>query len=228
MIQYDIKENRELKKEKLDYKQVSQLCGITNPTFYNWKSEKRPILYLLNKYFTNAELEEFIKTGSIRTMEVVNELKKREGDFFDSFVSVIEKFNKNGKIKLLAEFINFFSDGKRVFADDFPLSLNETLSSFLLDGVSEHNNEEVLKHIEFQRIMIDCGISLSDTNFIINIYRFEQDDFSILIEKLEQRHIKEFSIFLKQWYVEKYHIDIDLSGAYSSSSVLKKLKNIKV
>lgn len=39
----------------------------------NWKKENRPIINLLNKYFTKEELEEFLKDGKITRLELLNE-----------------------------------------------------------------------------------------------------------------------------------------------------------
>ena len=58
---------------KLDYKIVSEICGISKVTFYNWKKEERDILKLLNTYFTNKELLEFKNTGKISRLEITKD-----------------------------------------------------------------------------------------------------------------------------------------------------------
>ena len=44
-------------------KNILQLMCYSRNTYYVWKREKRPIIELIDKYFTNYEIEEFLKTG---------------------------------------------------------------------------------------------------------------------------------------------------------------------
>lgn len=41
------------------------LCKFTDRTYSNWKSENRPIIALIEKYFTKNDIKEFIDTGNI-------------------------------------------------------------------------------------------------------------------------------------------------------------------
>lgn len=50
---------------------VIKILDISKPSYYVWKREGRPIFELLEKYFCNSELEEFLKTGGIEKMEIV-------------------------------------------------------------------------------------------------------------------------------------------------------------
>ena len=57
----------------MDFKTLmSTLFGFSAPTFYSWKKEGRPIIKLLEKYFTREELEEFLENGKIKKFEQVN------------------------------------------------------------------------------------------------------------------------------------------------------------
>ena len=51
-------------------KAITKILDIADRTYYNWKSEGRPIIGLLEKYFTSEDLEEFLETGRIRRFEV--------------------------------------------------------------------------------------------------------------------------------------------------------------
>ena len=44
---------------------IKQILNIKERTLYNWRKEGRPIISLLEKYFTQEELEEFLETGEI-------------------------------------------------------------------------------------------------------------------------------------------------------------------
>ena len=55
------------------YKQVaSKVLGCALASYYNWKKEGRPIVSLLEKYFTQEELEEFLETGEISSFSKIN------------------------------------------------------------------------------------------------------------------------------------------------------------
>ena len=53
----------------MDRKLISKLLGISEKSFYRWK-EERLIFKLLEKYFTDKELEEFLNTGKIKRFEI--------------------------------------------------------------------------------------------------------------------------------------------------------------
>ena len=54
-------------------KTYSLLFQNTIRTISNWKIEKRPIITLLEKYFSKEELEEFLRTGEIKKQELLKE-----------------------------------------------------------------------------------------------------------------------------------------------------------
>lgn len=54
-----------MKKENVMTKIIS--CSVA--TYYLWKRNKRPVIVLLEKYFSNEELIEFLETGKINKME---------------------------------------------------------------------------------------------------------------------------------------------------------------
>ncbi len=54
-----------MKKEDI----FTSLFGFSSPTFYNWQREKRPVINLLDKYFSKDELEEFLSTNKINRLE---------------------------------------------------------------------------------------------------------------------------------------------------------------
>jgi len=54
-------------------KTYSKLLQNTVRTISNWKIEKRPIISLLEKYFSKEDLEEFLDTGKISKFELLKE-----------------------------------------------------------------------------------------------------------------------------------------------------------
>jgi len=50
-------------------KTILELFKYSRGTYYSWKKEKRPIIKLIEKYFTEDDLKEFIQTGLITKYE---------------------------------------------------------------------------------------------------------------------------------------------------------------
>ncbi len=53
---------------------ITSLMCFSRNTFFVWKREKRPIISLLEQYFTKEDLQEFIETGKIQKQELVKDL----------------------------------------------------------------------------------------------------------------------------------------------------------
>ncbi len=53
---------------------IIKILNIADRTYYNWKSEGRPIISLLEKYFSSEDLEEYLQTGSISRLEKLDNL----------------------------------------------------------------------------------------------------------------------------------------------------------
>ncbi len=53
---------------------ILKILDIADKTYYNWKNEKKPIINLLEKYFTKEDLQEFTETGKIQKQELVKDL----------------------------------------------------------------------------------------------------------------------------------------------------------
>lgn len=59
-------------------KTILNLFQYSRATYYSWKREKRPIILLIEKYFTKEELEEFLTTGEILKQELTKNLSVNE------------------------------------------------------------------------------------------------------------------------------------------------------
>lgn len=57
---------------------TSLILGCSVSGFYKWKKANRPIINLLETYFTKEELEEFISTGKISKQELTKNLSVNE------------------------------------------------------------------------------------------------------------------------------------------------------
>ncbi|WP_353662625.1 hypothetical protein [Hydrogenimonas sp. SS33] len=57
-------------KKGKEYKEVaSKILGCTLASYYNWDKQNRPIIALLEKYFSKEDLEEFLLYGKVRKLE---------------------------------------------------------------------------------------------------------------------------------------------------------------
>lgn len=57
---------------------MATLFSTSQGTYYKWKKENRPIIKLLNDYFSNDELLEYIELGKIKKLELIKHLTVEE------------------------------------------------------------------------------------------------------------------------------------------------------
>ncbi|MCT7616655.1 hypothetical protein N5U05_02785 [Aliarcobacter butzleri] len=57
---------------------MAKLFSTAEGTYYKWKKENRPIINLLETYFTKEELEEFISTNEIKKLELIKNYSLEE------------------------------------------------------------------------------------------------------------------------------------------------------
>ncbi|MDD5406978.1 MAG: hypothetical protein PHE73_08590 [Sulfurovaceae bacterium] len=67
-------------------------CSVSG--FYKWKKQNRLIIKLLEKYFTQKDLEEFIDTGSITKLEALEGLSIEDVKFILDNKEIIMKFQE--------------------------------------------------------------------------------------------------------------------------------------
>ncbi len=73
---------------------ICKVMGISQASYYRWKKE-RPVIALLEKYFTDEELIEFIETEHIARMEgMVLPSKMVE---LEERIQVLEEISKKEK-----------------------------------------------------------------------------------------------------------------------------------
>lgn len=85
---------------------ICQILGIARRTYFHWQKsdDKAYGIKLFNKYFTQEELEEFIKTGSIKKQEMVKNISVEELELFNDFKKQLMSCNmkdnkKNHNVK---------------------------------------------------------------------------------------------------------------------------------
>jgi predicted transcriptional regulator len=65
------------------------IMGITQRSYSNYFDQNRPIINLLEKYFSKQDLEEYLETGSIKKIERLKELEEIEKKYLQ-IISIIK------------------------------------------------------------------------------------------------------------------------------------------
>ncbi|RXJ98943.1 hypothetical protein CRV02_12900 [Arcobacter sp. CECT 8989] len=96
----------------MDRKLISNLLGISEKSYYRWK-ETRVIFKLLEKYFSENEIKEFLETGKIRKLEVI------KGFNVDELESLL--FKNNNQEEQLIDFVTHNIDLSKIttFLENF-------------------------------------------------------------------------------------------------------------
>ncbi len=179
-------------------KNVLKLMCYSRNTYYVWKREKRPIIELIDKYFEDSEITEFLETGKINKFENLSEYT------YFSTVNFLDKLNFLDK--------NEF-DGYNYFTD------------FLLDYIDkgyefDKDNLQWIGEAELKVFQNDF------IKFLINNPNYK--DLTLLhIEELRYltSFINDFStsdlLFLNMAIVDNFNILFDLRESNKMSSMQK-------
>jgi len=90
--------------------EIVKILGVSKNSYWNYKKQGRPIIFLLEKYFTKEELQEFLQTDKIKKLENVDDILMENGL---SFFLKLKKLNLNiGKYSL-----EEWSPGLKVLCD---------------------------------------------------------------------------------------------------------------
>ena len=161
-------------------KQIAQLIGNTERTIFAWKKENRPIIDLLQKYFTKEDLEEFLETGSVLKMETLNHYEETLNAEFNIFYRT--KLGQDSQTKQLRFFWDFINRFKNDIININLRGCKSAISDLLLkyhlvvleltaseDEVSPRN----LRTLEFSEFITTMqSISEDLTYFIINNLKY--------------------------------------------------------
>lgn len=89
------------------YKSIAKLVGNTERTIFAWKKENRPIITLVQKYFTKKDLEEFLETGVIAKMEYLNNYElKQNSEFNKLYVTKFSRTDNSFYKRIFWDFIH--------------------------------------------------------------------------------------------------------------------------
>lgn len=159
---------------------ITKLLGISEVSYYRWKKE-RMIIDLLEKYFTENELKEFIENNKITKLELIKDLSTEE------IKDILNNKEKIDFMPFLEDYIiinlkRFHKlDRKKIFNFFFPTSefitrnLKKIESIINLDDLDIYNARDkfktFIKHAEL-KILIDTEMKRN------NILKEIDQDFS--------------------------------------------------
>ena len=165
---------------------MSKLFGFSIPTYYNWKKENRPIIRLINKYFKNEELIEFLESDEI---------------FNQDFLLSIENLFKKDYEKFTLNYPSHYTFPTKFYYD--------FLQRFKKD-ISEINSNNakscfISLLLEYQLILIyiarEIGYSelkiIEDFNYFINLFNKKEEAFFIYIIILVKNNKIKISHYMK-------------------------------
>jgi hypothetical protein len=159
-------------------------------TYYQWKKQDRPIIKLIEKYFSKEDLKEFLETGEISKFEnqdktndkfeILNtavidlvkfQLKDKiknytDGSFFDWTNKMIPK-------KYLQRILKDLSEDKTKFSiENSKESLLDRIKGLEVSIINKNNQEQISNFIEENLSMIECYVLIQEYENIMNYKGF--------------------------------------------------------
>jgi len=142
-------------------KQIVQMLGNTEKSYYRWKKENRPIITFLEKYFTKEDLEEFLKTG------IMSKLENTEDNQVSYMLIEYVRYNLKDKLTKVFEDISSWSD-KYIYKSNFVESLQNIASDPKFEIEKHKSKDFLINAIEEYKIQ---GFSKVKKEQIINIFK---------------------------------------------------------
>ena len=110
-------------------KVISELCGVNERSYYIWKNKTHPkLINLLELYFSEEDITEFLNSGQISKMETLNHYELSLNIELNIFYRKMER-----KQYLLRFFWDFLSRYKDKISDIEFYDCKKTISQLMLD-----------------------------------------------------------------------------------------------
>jgi len=144
-----------------------KLFSFSRPTYYKWKREKVPAIQLIQNYFNDEDLQEFLSTGRVSRLD-----NQMLGDDFKDLI-LDDHVLCNVKFKLIT-----LSDGS--------FKMLEILQDALKD-IDPKDNSFTLENSKQRLIDRICGMSdvfSKDVSLLIHDY-FSKAEVFVLVKHLD-------------------------------------------
>ena len=155
-----------------------ELFEFSRPTYYKWKRENIKVIKLLEKYFSKEDLEEFLKTETIRKLET-DKFKNYVDPLFIEYVkfdlpSKMDRIKGEGLITRLNRLIpiNILTTILEEIKEDEDIELHQDKSKkFLIDRIKGYAASFEKKASQKQLIdLIDKNFSNIECYVLIKYY----------------------------------------------------------
>ena len=169
-------------------KQILSIMGFTRNTYFNWKKENRPIIHLLDDYFTADELNEYLIEGQIKKYEIIKNMK------YEELAQLVHQSNKVDSIRLY-EIIDFLKRNTlKYLCDSYSEILwkNGYKSGIYFSTANAIDKQQFL--FQFQKLFKEANwddvdakvnaICVIDDYSKATDFKFEKEDVDIILEIL--------------------------------------------
>ena len=175
-----------------------QLFGFSKNTYYSWKREKKPIIELLNKYFTKDELLEYIETDKISNMQLLEDFKAKEEESIKTFLSLLTLlYKKDGLDQIDNDTPK--SNYLQTFSEYLHFTNQISEDTFMDFALTKENRLEITSELKF---LLPLILGMDEyTKFLIE--REKNLGFINLVEYKKQGDDKQaFEVFLKNQKIQ--------------------------
>lgn len=158
---------------------IESLYGFSEGTYYNWKKEQRLILQLIDKYFSEDEVVEFIKTGKIKKFDMFKNLSKEEVEDMSASKDSLPLLEDFAHYSLNEKLIDFFKIFNISDITKYPLKkiLTSTINDVKIDGSFNRQNAKELLIISLKSYSTSLKKG-EHSNHPENLINFISNEFS--------------------------------------------------
>lgn len=148
---------------------ISKILGCSIPSYYNWKRDKRPVISLLETFFTKSDLIEWINYKTVSRYNQFNQYSFNISfQYFEFLISLYDNFDS------LAIYFEFLQYTKDIVNQDSILKSGvidtDFVKSLTFRFFAEHNNADerlLTKIINLDNLLLMFIISSYHSNFDI-------------------------------------------------------------
>ncbi|MCT7600299.1 hypothetical protein [Aliarcobacter butzleri] len=172
-------------KNVIDWKKIEDLFIFTRQTWSKWKKENRPIVNLIEKYFDDKDIQEFLETGEIKKFENIklitdNYIAKSQAFYLNSFTesqSSLSEPHVNDEFRDF--YFNFLANFGKI---DFPFNINVLgIQSLLTHYLFQYQTQKIKENLKIDKI-----------NKKLEDFKFEIDEAITSSKGEEKEELKKF------------------------------------
>lgn len=191
---------------------VVKLFGIARRTYFHWKKDinKNKSINLIEKYFTEKDLEEFMETGTISSFHTFNIYQKNLESSFERTIKLIDDMMGYEGLFL---YFKFFSKYKEVLFEKTKNTNNERglrpngINSFIQNKLFEFYVDEKIHNSDLSFEFSHFSIYLFEMKFEYKSYLIQAfyTNFKYINDKETQKlHIELSKIKDIETFFNKY------------------------